>query len=136
MDIVILDIVIAHQAAVDIDCTHTGSLTFDPLIRDSSLGLGIHLSVLGMTRGCKEHAKSLSMICQVLDKCNAENLHIRWLNELLSPSSAPAAPPCCVSHQEDPEMLTLCSCGVNKTFFHYACLLQWINKHSYCPACR
>ena len=33
-------------------------------------------------------------------------------------------------------MLTLCSCGVNKTFFHYSCLLQWLAKHSYCPACR
>lgn len=33
-------------------------------------------------------------------------------------------------------MLTLCSCGVNKTFFHYSCLLQWLSKHSYCPACR
>ncbi|CBJ28243.1 conserved unknown protein [Ectocarpus siliculosus] len=38
--------------------------------------------------------------------------------------------------KEDPEMLTLCSCGVNKTFFHYSCLLQWLSKHSYCPACR
>eukprot|EP00904_Undaria_pinnatifida_P003249 jgi/Undpi1/12925/HiC_scaffold_7.g02591.m1 len=38
--------------------------------------------------------------------------------------------------KEDPEMLTLCSCGVNKTFFHYSCLLQWLAKHSYCPACR
>lgn len=41
-----------------------------------------------------------------------------------------------VTPQEDPEMLTLCSCGVNKTFFHYSCLLQWLSKHSYCPACR
>ncbi|CAM9271394.1 unnamed protein product [Ectocarpus sp. 4 AP-2014] len=38
--------------------------------------------------------------------------------------------------KENPEMLTLCSCGVNKTFFHYTCLLQWLSKHSYCPACR
>lgn len=42
----------------------------------------------------------------------------------------------CAGSQEDPEMLTLCSCGVNKTFFHYSCLLQWLAKHSYCPACR
>ncbi|CAM9197605.1 unnamed protein product [Scytosiphon promiscuus] len=38
--------------------------------------------------------------------------------------------------KDDPAMLTLCSCGMNKTFFHYSCLLQWLSKHSYCPACR
>lgn len=37
---------------------------------------------------------------------------------------------------EDPAVLTLCSCGINRTAFHYACLLQWLELHSYCPACR
>mmetsp|Transcript_4832 Transcript_4832/g.7329 ORF Transcript_4832/g.7329 Transcript_4832/m.7329 type:complete len:174 (-) Transcript_4832:61-582(-) len=37
---------------------------------------------------------------------------------------------------EDPEVLTLCSCGMNKALFHYTCLLQWNEKHSYCPSCR
>jgi Ring finger domain len=37
---------------------------------------------------------------------------------------------------QDPAVLTLCACGMNKTLFHYACLLQWLEQHSYCPACR
>mmetsp|Transcript_6002 Transcript_6002/g.7932 ORF Transcript_6002/g.7932 Transcript_6002/m.7932 type:complete len:184 (+) Transcript_6002:45-596(+) len=41
-----------------------------------------------------------------------------------------------VFNKENPEMHTLCSCGANKTAFHYACLLQWTEKHEYCPACR
>mmetsp|Transcript_6041 Transcript_6041/g.10584 ORF Transcript_6041/g.10584 Transcript_6041/m.10584 type:complete len:252 (-) Transcript_6041:224-979(-) len=36
----------------------------------------------------------------------------------------------------NPEMHTLCSCGANRTSFHYACLLQWTEDHDYCPACR
>jgi hypothetical protein len=37
---------------------------------------------------------------------------------------------------EDPKMLTLCNCGMNKTNFHYSCLLQWTSKSSTCPSCR
>ena len=33
-------------------------------------------------------------------------------------------------------MLTLCSCGMNKTSFHYACLLQWTAHNETCPSCR
>ena len=36
----------------------------------------------------------------------------------------------------DPKMLTLCECGVNKTCFHYSCLLQWVSRDPSCPACR
>lgn len=36
----------------------------------------------------------------------------------------------------DPKMLTLCECGVNKTCFHYSCLLRWTERDSTCPACR
>ena len=36
----------------------------------------------------------------------------------------------------NPIMLTLCGCGMNKTQFHYNCLLEWISKDTNCPACR
>ena len=36
----------------------------------------------------------------------------------------------------DPKMLTLCNCGMNKTNFHYRCLLQWTAKEATCPSCR
>ncbi|GMI51002.1 hypothetical protein TeGR_g4960, partial [Tetraparma gracilis] len=36
----------------------------------------------------------------------------------------------------NPKMLTLCNCGMNKTNFHYSCLLQWTEKNSSCPSCR
>ncbi len=36
----------------------------------------------------------------------------------------------------DPKMLTLCNCGMNKTTFHYVCLLNWVERDSSCPACR
>ncbi|GMH79071.1 hypothetical protein TrLO_g7743 [Triparma laevis f. longispina] len=37
---------------------------------------------------------------------------------------------------QNPCMLTLCNCGMNKTLFHYSCLLQWTEKNKNCPACR
>ena len=37
---------------------------------------------------------------------------------------------------QNPQMLTLCGCGMNKTLFHYQCLLEWLSKDPSCPACR
>ena len=36
----------------------------------------------------------------------------------------------------NPKMLTLCNCGMNKTLFHYSCLLEWTQKTDTCPSCR
>jgi Ring finger domain len=36
----------------------------------------------------------------------------------------------------NPRMPTLCSCGVNKTYFHLPCLYQWIEQSMECPSCR
>jgi hypothetical protein len=36
----------------------------------------------------------------------------------------------------NPRMPTLCSCGVNKTYFHLPCLYQWIEQSEECPSCR
>ncbi len=36
---------------------------------------------------------------------------------------------------ENPVMNTLCECGVNKTNFHYSCLLLWLEKKNTCPSC-
>lgn len=36
---------------------------------------------------------------------------------------------------ENPMMPTLCQCGVNRTSFHYACLLSWKERSDNCPAC-
>lgn len=38
--------------------------------------------------------------------------------------------------ENNPEMPVLCECGVNKTFFHYPCLLEWLAKEDNCPVCR
>ena len=38
--------------------------------------------------------------------------------------------------ENNPEMPVLCECGINKTFFHYACLLEWLAKEDNCPVCR
>ncbi|KAG5182670.1 hypothetical protein JKP88DRAFT_277744 [Tribonema minus] len=37
---------------------------------------------------------------------------------------------------DNPAVLTLCACGVNRASFHYACLLQYKARSSRCPACR
>jgi Ring finger domain len=58
-------------------------------------------------------------------------------NALLDAEDEPECVICLGSFNwQDPAVLTLCACGMNKTLFHYACLLQWLEQHSYCPACR
>ncbi len=37
---------------------------------------------------------------------------------------------------ENPCILTLCSCGENKALFHLPCLLLWQQDHSFCPVCK
>jgi len=37
---------------------------------------------------------------------------------------------------QNPQMLSLCDCGMNKTLFHYQCLLEWMSKDRNCPSCR
>jgi hypothetical protein len=36
---------------------------------------------------------------------------------------------------ENPSMLTLCTCGENRTYFHYQCLLLWLQRKCSCPNC-
>lgn len=36
----------------------------------------------------------------------------------------------------NPRMPVLCQCGINKTCFHYPCLLTWTERNDHCPACR
>lgn len=36
----------------------------------------------------------------------------------------------------NPRMPVLCQCGVNKTCFHYPCLLTWTERNDHCPTCR
>jgi hypothetical protein len=36
---------------------------------------------------------------------------------------------------ENPQILTLCSCGENKSKFHYPCLLLWMERKPVCPTC-
>lgn len=37
--------------------------------------------------------------------------------------------------KENPQICTLCSCGENRTKFHYPCLLMWLEKKPVCPTC-
>jgi hypothetical protein len=36
---------------------------------------------------------------------------------------------------ENPMIFTLCACGENKVFFHYPCLLLYVEKKNECPNC-
>uniref|UniRef100_A0A6U0WDD7 RING-type domain-containing protein n=1 Tax=Pinguiococcus pyrenoidosus TaxID=172671 RepID=A0A6U0WDD7_9STRA len=38
--------------------------------------------------------------------------------------------------EKNPEVPVLCDCGVNKTHFHYHCLLEWMQHRNFCPVCR
>ena len=37
---------------------------------------------------------------------------------------------------DNPRMPTLCSCGDNRVFFHYSCLLTYLEDKRHCPICR
>jgi hypothetical protein len=55
-------------------------------------------------------------------------------------TASPRVPECvlCFGEFDDdnPEMRTLCRCGVNRAHWHFACLLTWMEKDENCPVCR
>ena len=57
-----------------------------------------------------------------------------------SPSNSSRGQECVVCLEEfdadNPRMPTLCSCGDNRIFFHYACLLTYLEDKKHCPICR
>jgi len=38
--------------------------------------------------------------------------------------------------KDNPEILTLCKCGINRGHWHLMCLMQWLEKEPHCPVCR
>ena len=38
--------------------------------------------------------------------------------------------------EANPEIRTLCKCGVNRAHWHLMCLMQWLEKENNCPICR
>jgi hypothetical protein len=36
---------------------------------------------------------------------------------------------------ENPQVFTLCSCGENRSKFHYPCLVMWMERKQVCPTC-
>ena len=57
-----------------------------------------------------------------------------------SPSSSPSPHECVICMEEfdssNPEINTLCKCGVNRAHWHLMCLMQWLEKDTNCPICR
>ena len=57
-----------------------------------------------------------------------------------SPSSSPSPRECVICMEEfdssNPEINTLCKCGVNRAHWHLMCLMQWLEKDTNCPICR
>jgi hypothetical protein len=37
--------------------------------------------------------------------------------------------------RDNPRVHTLCKCGANKAYFHYPCLLAWLDRRNTCPSC-
>jgi hypothetical protein len=58
----------------------------------------------------------------------------------LGGSASPKVPECVLCfgefNEENPEMRTLCRCGINRAHWHFACLLTWMEKDENCPVCR
>ena len=55
-------------------------------------------------------------------------------------SSSPSPRECIICMEEfdsnNPEINTLCKCGVNRAHWHLMCLMQWLEKDNNCPVCR
>ena len=55
-------------------------------------------------------------------------------------SSSPSPRECIICMEEfdsnNPEINTLCKCGINRAHWHLMCLMQWLEKDSTCPVCR
>ena len=58
----------------------------------------------------------------------------------LSSSPSPSPRECIICMEEfdsnNPEINTLCKCGINRAHWHLMCLMQWLEKDSNCPVCR